>query len=134
MLICDCVTRRSSATSAEAYIAPPPPPSHTHSLPLPLSVHSLPLFHCFTSRLGPASAVNPVVLRPGLLQASIEGCRGAGEGCFSLGQPFPRTGLPACPSGLDTQPYPQHCLLMHSTTSQCAFGCLDCLLSGSLLS
>lgn len=48
---------------------------------------------------------------------STQGQRGTEEGCMSLEQPFPRTGLPACPSGPLLTALPLTCLLMHSTTS-----------------
>lgn len=118
---CDCVTRRSPATSAGAYGKPPP--SHTHPAPclwaftrchyFIVSLHACDWAVQLTLCCSGQAFCSPAHRARGVLR----------RGVWVWDSPFP--GQASLSAHLDpyTQLYPSHCLLLHSTTSQWAFVC-----------
>lgn len=124
---CDCVTRRSPATSAVAYGKPPP--SYTHPAPclwaftrchyFIVSLHACDWAVQLTLCCSGQAGCSPAHRARGVLR----------RGLWVWDSPFPGQASIWTPTHRST---PSHCLLMHSTTSQCAFVCSYCLLKSML--
>lgn len=117
---CDCVTRWSPATSAGANGEPLP--SHTHCAPC---LWAFTHCHYFIVSLHACDWAVRLTLccSDQATYSPHTGPEGNCGGVWVWESPFPGQVPLSAHLVFYIQPYPSHCLLTHSTTSQCTFVC-----------